>query len=69
MPKSGRKNTQESRSLVPRVLSLVKGVVKWRILIIILAAGFAWHTWESQWVPHAMIPCYGTYTHLSLIHI
>lgn len=63
MPKSGRKNTQESRSLVPRVLSLVKGVVKWRILIIILAAGFAWHTWESQWVPHAMIPCYGTYTH------
>lgn len=63
MRKSGRKNTPESRSLVPRVLSLIKGIVKWRILIIILAAGFAWHTWESQWVPQAMIPCYGTYTH------
>lgn len=63
MQKSGRKSTPEFRSLVPRALKLIKRIVKWRILVIIFAAGLAWHTWESQWVPTAMIPCYDTYLH------
>lgn len=58
MRPSGKKSIPES---LFRVLRMLKRVLKWRIFVLIMAAGMAWHTWEFQWVPQVMIPCYGQY--------
>jgi hypothetical protein len=39
----------------------LRGLLKWNLLVWCFAAGFAWHTWQSAWVPADMIPCYHTY--------
>lgn len=45
------------------LLQRIRRAVKWRFIVLLLAAGFAWHTWESAWVPGAMLPCYQDYQH------
>ncbi|WP_143484189.1 hypothetical protein [Acidithiobacillus marinus] len=42
---------------------IIRRTLKWRLIVLILAVGFAWHTWESAWVPHAMLPCYQEFSH------
>ncbi len=40
------------------LLRPLRRLIKWRLIVLFLAIGFAWHTWESTWVPGAMLPCY-----------
>lgn len=33
----------------------------WRLWAWMLALGFGWYTWDTQWVPAYQLPCYQTY--------
>lgn len=39
----------------------LRGLLRWKPIVWVFAAGFAFHTWTSAWVPQDMIPCYQIY--------